>query len=48
MEVSGQLHALAVIPLWKDTVVPFGHEAGWCPELVGREEEEESLANTKA
>jgi hypothetical protein len=34
MEVSGQLHALATLPLGKEPLVFIGKEAGWTPELV--------------
>jgi len=34
VEVSGQLHAPAVIPPEKEPPVHFGLEVGWDPELV--------------
>jgi hypothetical protein len=33
MEVSGQLHTLAILPPGERTPVPTGKEAGWAPEL---------------
>jgi hypothetical protein len=32
MEMSGQLHAPAALPLGKEPLVPIGQEAGWAPE----------------
>jgi len=32
MEVSGQFHAPAALPPGKETLVPFGYEAGRAPE----------------
>jgi hypothetical protein len=32
--VSGQLHALATLPLGKEPLVPIGKEAGWAPEPI--------------
>jgi hypothetical protein len=32
--VSGQLHALAALPLGKKPQVPIGYEVGWTPEPV--------------
>jgi hypothetical protein len=34
MEVSGQLHALAILPPGKEPLVPIGQEAGWAPDPV--------------
>jgi len=34
MEVSGQLHIPATLPLGKEPLVPIGEEAGCAPELV--------------
>jgi len=34
MEVSGQLHALAALPLGKEFLLPTGLEARWAPEPV--------------
>jgi hypothetical protein len=34
MEVSGQLHASAALPSWKELTVPITQEAGWAPEPV--------------
>jgi hypothetical protein len=34
MEVSGQLHVPAALPLGKEPTVPTGQEAGWAPEPV--------------
>jgi len=34
MEVSGQLHAPAALPLGKEPLVPTEYEAGWDPEPV--------------
>jgi len=34
MEVSGQLYALATLPVGKGTLVTTGQEAGWTPESV--------------
>jgi hypothetical protein len=34
MEVSVQLHALAILPPGKEFVVLIGWEAGWAPELA--------------
>jgi len=34
MEVSGQLHALAILPQGKEPLVPTGYKAGWAPEPV--------------
>jgi len=35
MEVSGQLHILANLPLGKQPVVPTGYEAGWAGPRAG-------------
>jgi hypothetical protein len=32
LEVSGQLHAPAALPLGKKLAVPTGQETGWAPE----------------
>jgi hypothetical protein len=43
MEVSGQLHTLAALPLGKELIVPIGQEAMLAPEPVWmwwREEKE--------
>jgi hypothetical protein len=34
LEVSGQLHATAVLPPGKEHPVPIGQEVGWTPETV--------------
>jgi hypothetical protein len=34
MKVSGQLHAPAALPAWKETLVPIRKEDGWAPESV--------------
>jgi hypothetical protein len=34
MEVSGQLHAWAALPLGKEPPIPILYEAWWAPELV--------------
>jgi hypothetical protein len=34
MEVRGQLHASAALPLVKEPPVAIGEEAGWAPEPV--------------
>jgi hypothetical protein len=34
MEVSGQLHAPAALPPWKEHPVPIRYEAGWGLESV--------------
>jgi hypothetical protein len=34
IEVSGQLHASAILPSGKQTPVPNGEEAGWTPEPI--------------
>jgi hypothetical protein len=36
MEVSGQLHAPAALPLEKEPPVPTEYEAGWAPDAVGK------------
>jgi hypothetical protein len=32
MEVNGQLHAPAVLPLWKEPPYPLDTWSGWVPE----------------
>jgi hypothetical protein len=32
--VIGQLHALAALPLEKESLLPIGYEVGWAPEPV--------------
>jgi hypothetical protein len=34
MEVSGQLHTLAILHLWEESLVPIGYEVGWAAETV--------------
>jgi hypothetical protein len=34
MEVSGQIHTSAALPLGKEPAIPIGEEAGWDPESV--------------
>jgi hypothetical protein len=34
MEVSGQLHAPAALPRGKESLEPFGYEAGWASEPI--------------
>jgi hypothetical protein len=34
VEVSGQFHALAILPHRKKSPVPIGYEDGWTPEPV--------------
>jgi hypothetical protein len=34
MEVSGELHAPAALPPWKEHPVPIGKEADWAQEPV--------------
>jgi len=34
MEVSGQIHALAPLPLGNEQLVPIRWENGWAPEPV--------------
>jgi hypothetical protein len=36
MEVSGQLHAPAALPLEKEPPVLIGYEVGWAPEPAWR------------
>jgi hypothetical protein len=37
MEVSGQLHGPAALPLRKETAVPIGEEGGWGPKAACRD-----------
>jgi hypothetical protein len=32
--VCSQLHNVAILPLWKEPLVPFGQKAGWASELT--------------
>jgi len=34
MDVGGQLHAPAALPLRKEPLISIGWETGWSPELV--------------
>jgi hypothetical protein len=34
LEVRGQTHSLATLPLDKEPPVAIGYEAGWAPETV--------------
>jgi hypothetical protein len=34
LKTSGQLHAPATLPPWKEPLLPIGQEAQWAPELV--------------
>jgi hypothetical protein len=34
MEMSGQIHDLATLPLGIETLVPYQWEVGWVPEPV--------------
>jgi hypothetical protein len=38
MEVSGQLHGTADLPLGKEQLVPIGFEAGWASQQLQRKE----------
>jgi hypothetical protein len=43
MEMSGQLHHKAALPMGKEPVVPIGYEARWPQNWSGRCGEERNL-----
>jgi len=43
MEVSGQLHTRAALPLGKEPLVPIGKGSGWAPELVSMQKQRKEV-----